>query len=86
MDFNTMIAQIVTDQAPRVFAVVLEFGEQTDAEIVGWGLELDHGAYMVTADGRNQYALAEPGNALRYLRNRSNVKPHLIWAKRTPGE
>lgn len=78
--FTELMAEMVADQAPRVFAVVLEFGEQTDAQIIAWGMELDEGAYMTTVDGRNQYALAEPENALMYVRRRSNTTPHLVWA------
>ncbi|ALG12921.1 hypothetical protein [Kibdelosporangium phytohabitans] len=42
--FDELIAEMVADQAPRVFAVVLELGEQTDAQIVAWGMALDDGA------------------------------------------
>ncbi|SMD11144.1 hypothetical protein SAMN05661093_04747 [Kibdelosporangium aridum] len=78
--FTELMAEMVADQAPRVFAVVLEFGEQTDAQIIAWGMELDEGAYMTTLDGRNQYMLADPENALMYVRRRSNTTPHLVWA------
>nr|CEL14300.1 hypothetical protein [Kibdelosporangium sp. MJ126-NF4]CTQ88667.1 hypothetical protein [Kibdelosporangium sp. MJ126-NF4] len=71
---------MVADQAPKVFAVVLEFGEQTDAQVVAWGMTLDDGAYMTTVDGRNQFMLAEPENALKYVPSRSNITPHLVWA------
>lgn len=83
-DFNTAVAEMVADQAPRVFAVVLEYGEQVEAEIAAWGMALDDYAYMTTADGKTQYLLAEPDNALRYVRNRTNITPHLVWA--TPSE
>ncbi|CAM3667848.1 hypothetical protein KIPE111705_19715 [Kibdelosporangium persicum] len=78
--FTSLITAIVADQAPRVFVVVLEFGELVEAEIVAWGMALDTGAYMITVDGRNQYALAEPENALMYVRGRTNTTPHLVWA------
>lgn len=78
--FDDLVSQMVADQAPRVFAVVLEFGEQVEAEIVAWGMELGEGAYMTTVDGRDQYVLAEPENALMYVRRRTNTTPHLVWA------
>ncbi|MFC0115373.1 hypothetical protein [Kibdelosporangium aridum] len=80
-EFVSLIKQIVSDQAPPLFAVVLEYGEGTDAEIIAWGIALDDSAYMITADGRNQYALAKPENALNYVRSRTNTTPHLVWAK-----
>ncbi|WP_063758421.1 hypothetical protein [Kibdelosporangium aridum] len=70
---------MVVDHAPRRFAVVLEYGEQIDAKIVAWGLALDDGAYMATVDGRNQYAMASPENALKYVGARPNTTPHLVW-------
>lgn len=79
VEFMERVGQMVTDQAPRLFAVVIEYGEQVDAEVIGWGMTLDEGAFMVTVDGRNQYALAEPENALRYVRSRTNTTPHLVW-------
>jgi hypothetical protein len=78
--FSDELTEMVADQAPRVFAIVLEFGERVEAEIVAWGMALDTGAYMTTVDGRNQYALAEPENALMYVRRRTNTTPHLVWA------
>jgi hypothetical protein len=79
-DFATLVTEMVTDQAPRLFAVVLELGEQVDGRIVAWGMALDDHAYMTTVDGKNQYVLAEPGNALRYVRSRPGTTPHVIWA------
>ncbi|SMD13534.1 hypothetical protein SAMN05661093_04874 [Kibdelosporangium aridum] len=74
-----MVADMVADHAPRRFAVVLEYGEQVDARIVAWGLELDDGAYMATVDGKNQYAMASPESALKYVSARPNTTPHLVW-------
>ncbi|CAM3984652.1 Immunity protein 35 [Kibdelosporangium persicum] len=79
-DFATSVAEMVADQAPPMFAVVLEFGDGAEAEIVAWGMVLDDSTYMVTVDGKNQYVLAEPENAVRYIRGHSDITPHLVWA------
>ncbi|ONI75317.1 hypothetical protein ALI144C_38870 [Actinosynnema sp. ALI-1.44] len=79
-----MITDMVADQAPRVFAVVLEYGEQTDAKVYAWGMALDDGAYMTANDGRSVYSLADPGNALRYVPRRTNTKPHFVWVGPEP--
>ncbi|CAM3988154.1 hypothetical protein KIPE111705_34805 [Kibdelosporangium persicum] len=78
-DFATDVADMIADHAPRVFAVVLEYGDQIDAKIVAWGLALDDGAYMATVDGRNQYAMAVPESALKYVTARPDTTPHLVW-------
>lgn len=40
---------MVTDQAPRVFAVVNDYGEQVEAEIIAEGMALDESAFVITA-------------------------------------
>lgn len=81
MSDNAELAAMVAAQAPRLFAtVVTEQGG--DAKIVGWGMEFDDSAYMVTADGRNQYFLAEAENALMYVRSDPNAVPDLVRVSR----
>ncbi|MFC0115419.1 hypothetical protein [Kibdelosporangium aridum] len=68
----------VAAQAPRLFATVVT--EQSgDTQIIGWGMEFDDSAYMVTADGRNQYFLAEAENALMYVRCGPEITPDIVW-------
>lgn len=79
-NFNTLVAEMVAEQAPRVFAIVLEYGEQIDARVIGWGMALEESAYVTTADGRTQYVLAEPENALKFVPRRIDTTPRLVWA------
>jgi hypothetical protein len=79
-EFTELVVEMVADQAPHVFAVVLEYGERVDAQIVAWGMALDEGAYMTTVDGRNQYCLVDPESALKYVRGQPDTTPHLVWA------
>ncbi|SMD05487.1 hypothetical protein [Kibdelosporangium aridum] len=79
-DFDADVTEMVFDNKPKLFAVVLEYGNQVDAQIVAWGIALDEHAYMTTVDGRNQYALAHAENALRYIRHRPEATPRLVWA------
>lgn len=78
-DFTTLVAEMVADQAPRLFAVVVEFGGHIDGKIVAWGMALNEHTYMTTADGSNQYVLAGPNSALRYVRSHPETTPHLVW-------
>jgi hypothetical protein len=36
-EFTEVVAEMVADQAPRVLAIVLEYGEHIDAQIIAWG-------------------------------------------------
>jgi hypothetical protein len=80
--FGELVAAMVAEQAPHTFAVVLVSGENDDAEVVAWGLALDDCAYMIMTDGRNQFSLARPENALKYFSGRPDVQPRLVWANR----
>jgi hypothetical protein len=51
-----------------------------DAAIAAWGMAFKDSAYMVTANGNNNYSLAVPENALNYVRTNLNATPHFIWA------
>jgi hypothetical protein len=79
-EFTELIAEMVSDQAPRVFAIVVEYGDRVEAQVAAWGLALDESAYMITTDGKNQFHLTEPENAVKYVRGRSGTVAHLVWA------
>ncbi|MBP2323738.1 hypothetical protein JOF56_004123 [Kibdelosporangium banguiense] len=72
-------ASIVAAQAPRLFATVMTNHRDNDIEIIGWGMEFADSAYMITADGRNQYFLAEAENALMYVRSEPDTTYDLVW-------
>jgi hypothetical protein len=82
-DFTAVIAEMVADQAPRLFAVVMVHGEQVDMQVAAWGMAFDDYAYMASADGKNQFFLEQPENALRYIRPDVGAKPQLIWVTNT---
>jgi hypothetical protein len=72
-DINAMVAA----QAPRLFATVVT-KQDDDTRIIGWGMEFEDSAYMISADGKNQYFLAEAENALMYVRGGT---PDLVWVE-----
>ncbi|MBP2322126.1 hypothetical protein JOF56_002511 [Kibdelosporangium banguiense] len=76
--FSERAAAMVAAQAPRLFATVVT-KQDADTEIIGWGMEFDDSAYMITADGRNQYFLAEAENALMYVRSEPGATADLVW-------
>ncbi|SMD26464.1 hypothetical protein [Kibdelosporangium aridum] len=81
--FNSLLVEMVADQAPRVFAVVIEHGHREDAAIAAWGIAFEDSAYMVTANGNNHYSLAAAENALNYVRIDPRTTPHLVWSNPT---
>jgi hypothetical protein len=74
---STEISKMVTAQAPRLFATVVTRHDET--KVIGWGMEFEDSAYMVTADGKNQYFLVEAENALMYVRSDPDATHDLVW-------
>ncbi|MET0236336.1 MAG: hypothetical protein ABW224_16940 [Kibdelosporangium sp.] len=78
MGHSEHVAALVKARAPRLFATVVT-KQGADAEIIGWGMEFDDSAFMITVDGRNQYFLAEAENALMYVRGDPDASADLVW-------
>ncbi|CAM3774743.1 hypothetical protein KIPE111705_24280 [Kibdelosporangium persicum] len=74
---DSELRELVAAQAPRLFAAVATKHDETS--VVGWGMEFEDSAYMVSADGRNQYFLAEAENALKYVRSEPETTHDLVW-------
>jgi hypothetical protein len=77
-DLTEQTAAMIAAQAPRLFATVITRPD-ADVEIIGWGMEFDDSAFMITADGRNQYFLTDAENALMYIRSDPDATPDLVW-------
>ncbi|RSM83217.1 hypothetical protein DMH04_24115 [Kibdelosporangium aridum] len=82
-EFTAMVNEMVADQAPQVFAVVLERDDQSDATVAAWGMSFDDQAYMVKANGNSKYFLADAENALAYIHRTDNATPQLVWVNPT---
>ncbi|SMD27420.1 hypothetical protein [Kibdelosporangium aridum] len=78
-DFTKDVHAMITEHAPRRFAVVLEYGDQIDAKVHAWGIALDDAAYMTTVDGKHQYSMATADNAVKFAPKPPNVTPYLVW-------
>ncbi|ONI70537.1 hypothetical protein ALI144C_48765 [Actinosynnema sp. ALI-1.44] len=78
-DMSEQTAALVVSQMPRLFAVVIEHEDDVAPEVIGWGMAREADAHMVSADGRNYYALAEAKNALNYVRSAPDATPHFVW-------
>ncbi|SNR68065.1 hypothetical protein SAMN06265360_11495 [Haloechinothrix alba] len=77
--FAAILSGIVADEAPRLFAVVQEYGRRVDARIAGWGLAFDDRAEVVSIDGALRMKLNAPEEALRGFGFGSHVSGRLVW-------
>lgn len=78
-EFVQLIQEMVTEEAPRLFAIVQEYGERVDAEVVGWGLSFADRAVAFDTTGRTMM-LRTAENATRLFRRGPYVRPRLCWA------
>jgi hypothetical protein len=87
--FAQIMEEMVADSAPRVFAVVQEYGERVDMRIAGWGLAFPDHARAVSVDDAFFMKSSAPEDTLSGFRCGSHVTPRLVWvdpAAATPGE
>jgi hypothetical protein len=78
--FSEMLQYLVTSEAPKLFAVVLEHGDREDACIAGWGMAFADHAEVVAVDGGLRMSLRKPTSALRLFDVNSEVRPRFVWA------
>lgn len=50
--FARLVGELVNDTAPRMFALVEEFGERDDGQVFAWGVQFDGRAALLTPEGR----------------------------------
>lgn len=78
-EFAELMAEMVAEDAPRLFAVVQEFGERVDARIAAWGLAHPGRVDVIGVDGTVHITAAAPETVLRRFDRRANTSTHLIW-------
>jgi hypothetical protein len=78
-EFVALMTEMVTDDAPKVFAVVEELGTRHDARIAGWGLAYETHVDVIGVDGAIHLGAATPENVLRRFGRQTELTAHIIW-------
>lgn len=76
-EFTAIVEGMVADEAPRLFAVVQEYGERVDAVIAAWGMAFPDHAEIVAHHLR--MSVRDPESALRMFTVGSHIRAHLVW-------
>lgn len=82
-EFADLIREMVEDEAPRLFAIVQEYGERVDAHVAGWGMWFGDRAVAVDSDGGTMI-MRSMESALRLFRGDPHIRPRLCWAAPAP--
>lgn len=77
--FAEVLDMMVADAAPRMFAVVQEYGERVDAHIAAWGIALPDRAEAVSVERGLRMSLQTPEDALRAFTWGRHIRAHLVW-------
>lgn len=77
--FTELVQNLVTDFAPRVFAVVQEHGDCVDADIVAWGMTFEDRAEVIDVSGGLRMSLRSPERALLAFPADDDYTTHLVW-------
>ncbi len=82
--FAREVAELVADEAPRLFALVQEYGERVDGWVVAWGMAFDDHAETVSVGGGLRGTFPSAERARRAYSRRAKVR--LVWtgAKTAP--
>jgi hypothetical protein len=87
--FAAIMESIVADYAPRVFAVVQEYGKRVDGKIAAWGLAFEDRIEVIGVEGGIRISGCSPEDALLGFHFGSHIKPRLVWVNpdaATPAE
>lgn len=83
-EFSVLVHEMVTDEAPRLFAVVQEYGERADGRIAAWGMAFGDHAEIVTVEGRTRMRVPCVERAVRRFAQRPHVSVRLVWVGALP--
>jgi hypothetical protein len=78
-EFARLVTEMVTDDAPRVFAVVQEYGDRIDARIAAWGLAHAGHVDVIGLNGAIHLGAAGPETVLHRYDRRADTTAHVIW-------
>jgi hypothetical protein len=79
-EFVQEIAELVAAEAPRLFAVVQEYGERVDGRIAAWGLAFEDYADIVGVDPSTTHLrLQTPERAVRYFSRHPRITARVTW-------
>jgi hypothetical protein len=77
-EFAELVQEMVTDEAPRLFAVVQELGDRVDGRVAAWGLAFEDHADLVRCGG-GFMSVSTPDRACWLLSRQPDVTARLVW-------
>ena len=80
-EFAELVADMVTSCAPRLFAIVQEYGERLDARIAAWGMAFDDEdeVEVISVGGALRMSYRTTERALTSFARHPDVSAQVVW-------
>jgi hypothetical protein len=82
-EFGRLLRELAADEAPRLFAIVEEYGEAEDARVAGYGLAYENRADVNSVEGDFQLHSQSAENARTLFEISSKSagvrQVHVVW-------
>ncbi|MFH9372829.1 hypothetical protein ACH4LW_07395 [Streptomyces anulatus] len=78
-EYATLLAEVVAESTPRLFAVVQEVGDRDDGWVAAWGLAFEDRAEVIPYGRGVRMSLPSAEKALRYFGRGGGVRASLHW-------
>ncbi|MCE6993795.1 hypothetical protein LZG04_03070 [Saccharothrix sp. S26] len=81
-EFAARVRQLAVQEAPRLFAIVEEYGGQQEARVAGYGLAYPDHADVNSVEGDFRLSSESPENARAIFEissRSSGARNHLVW-------
>lgn len=78
-EFTELVAGMMADEAPHLFAVVQEYGQRVDGRIAAWGMAFEDHAEVISVDGHGSLSVRSPERAARRFNRYPNITAHVVW-------
>ncbi|MGH3827901.1 MAG: hypothetical protein ACRDQX_12125, partial [Pseudonocardiaceae bacterium] len=77
--FAGLVAMMVANEAPRLFALVEEFGERVNGEIAAWGMAFDDHVEIVSVDDGSSINLSSLERAAHIFSHHPTITARVVW-------
>ncbi|QTR03444.1 hypothetical protein J7S33_31865, partial [Saccharothrix algeriensis] len=78
--FSAFLTGLAEDDAPRLFAVAVEYGERHDGYIAAYGMAFPDSADVINREGDLRLHLQAPEDALKYFMDHDLCeKARIVW-------
>jgi hypothetical protein len=81
VEFDELVKGMVVTFAPRLFAIVQEYGKRFDARIAAWGMAFDDEdeVEVVSVGGALRMSYRSPERALKNFARYPEVSARVVW-------